>query len=162
MATDTNERLSDLINDFSEAMLVTHLEDHSMRGRPMRMAKIETDGDLWFVTEGDSAKTDEIEKHPQVAVIFQSGSKYVSLSGTATITRKQSKINELWSEAWKVWFPEGKNDPNLMLLKVEAEQGEYWDNSGVRGLTYAFKAGQAYLQGERPEVGPDINAKVEL
>lgn len=162
MATDTNERLSDLINDFSTAMLVTDSGNGAMRGRPMRMANIETDGDLWFVTDGDSAKIEEIEKHPQVAVIFQGGSKFVSLSGKATVTREQSKINELWSEAWKVWFPEGKEDPNLMLLHVEAEQGEYWDNSGLRGLTYAFKAGQAYLQGERPEVGADINAKVDL
>lgn len=162
MATDTNERLSDLINDFSTAMLVTDSGNGVMRGRPMRMANIEMDGDLWFVTDGDSAKIEEIEKHPQVAVIFQGGSKFVSLSGKATVTREQSKINELWSEAWKVWFPEGKEDPNLMLLHVEAEQGEYWDNSGLRGLTYAFKAGQAYLQGERPEVGADINAKVDL
>ena len=71
-------------------------------------------------------------------------------------------IEELWNETWKIWFPRGKTDPSIVLLKIQPEHGEYWDNSGAVGLKYLINAGKAYLQGERAETDEDINASVSL
>jgi general stress protein 26 len=36
----------------------------------------------------------------------------------------------------RAYFPNGKDDPELVLLQVQAEEGEYWDNQGAQGLKY--------------------------
>ena len=55
----------------------------------------------------------------------------------------------MWKEAWKIWFPIGKSDPNIALLKFTAHEGEYWDNAGMQGLKYVYDAAKAYVTGER-------------
>ena len=53
-------------------------------------------------------------------------------------------------------------DPSIALLKLDAEQGEYWDNAGVQGLKYAFEAIKAYAKGETPAADDRQHAKVDL
>ncbi len=162
MSAAPRERFQDLLEGFSTGMLVTQEPSGPLHARPMRVAEATSDGDLWFATRKPSSKTYEIASDSQVAVTFQGGGKYLSVNGAASICTDREKIHELWNESWKVWFPDGKDEPELALLKVEATDGEYWDNSGFRGLTYAIRAGQAYWQGEAVESTEEINAKVTL
>lgn len=149
---DQKRHFHELLVGFDNAMLVTRSTAGELRARPMAIAQVEADNDLWFVTGMDSGKIDEIAGDAHVCVTFQSGSQFASLSGRASVVRDAKKIDQLWNEAWKVWFPEGKSDPSLVLLRVEGQEGEYWDRSGVRGLKYLFQAGKGYLQGTRPEI----------
>ena len=157
-----NEKLIDLIQDFSNAMLVTKSDDGSLDARPMAVAQATDEGELWFVTDRNSGKIADLMHDNDVAVTMQSGRKFVTISGECRVVEDQAKINELWNEAWKVWFPGGKADPSIVLLKIEPQRGEYWDNSGVAGLKYLIKAGKAYLQGERAETDDSVNASVSL
>jgi general stress protein 26 len=164
MSTSTYEKLQDLLHDFDAAMLVTRADVGQLRSRPMALADVEEDGTLWFLTQQDSGKMDEIARDHHVNVAMQSTSKFVSVSGTVAPVEDRRKIDELWSEAWKAWFPGGKDDPSLVLLRVDADCGEYWDNSGTSGVKYLLEAGKAYLSGTRPDVegDPKIHGKVSL
>jgi general stress protein 26 len=95
---------------------------------------------------------------------MQSKTKFVSLSGTAATVDDREKLSRLWKVEWKVWFPGGKDDPNLVLLRVDGSAGEYWDNSGTSGLKYLIEAGKALLTGTRPDVAddPKVHGKVSL
>ncbi|MGB7327328.1 MAG: pyridoxamine 5'-phosphate oxidase family protein [Rubripirellula sp.] len=159
---DTQQKLIDILNDFDTAMLVTRGDDGSLDARPMAVAQVEDDGQVWFVTDRNSGKIADLMLDSDVAVAMQSSNKFVSLSGTAHAVDDRAKLDELWSEAWKVWFPEGKASDSIVLLKVEPTRGEYWDNSGLTGVKYMLKAGKAYLQGERPETDASTNASVSL
>ena len=55
----------------------------------------------------------------------------MSVSGEASIVADRAKIDELWSPAMKLFFPEGKDDPKLRLIRVRAESAEYWDGPGT-------------------------------
>jgi len=90
--------------------------------------------------------------------------KFVSISGTATPIEDRVKLAEIWQELWKVWFPGGRDDPSLILLRIHGHQGEYWDNSGLSGIKYLIEAGKAYLSGTTPDVehDPKIHAKVDM
>ena len=164
MATQMSDRLQDLLTDFDAAMLVTRTADGHLRSRPMALADIEPDGTVWLLTQRDSGKMEEIARDSQVNVALQSKSKFVSLSGTISPVDDRRKVAELWNEAWKVWFPGGKDDPQLVLLRVQGDTGEYWDNSGLSGLKYLIEAGKAYLSGQRPDIDddPKIHGKVNL
>ena len=164
MAAQTTDRLQDLLHDFDAAMLVTRTATGQLRSRPMALADIEPDGTLWLLTQRDSGKMDEIARDSHVNVALQSKAKFVSISGTISPIDDRRKVAELWNEAWKVWFPGGKDDPQLVLLRVQGDTGEYWDNSGLSGIKYLFEAGKAYLSGQRPDVDddPKIHGKVRL
>ncbi|MFG0291382.1 MAG: pyridoxamine 5'-phosphate oxidase family protein [Rhodopirellula sp. JB044] len=159
---DQNKKLLELLNDFDNAMLVTRSSEGSLEARPMAVAQIEDDGDIWFVTDRNSGKVADLMLDDEVAVTMQSSNKFAVVSGTAQAVDDRAKLDELWSEAWKVWFPEGKASQSILLLRVDADHGEYWDNSDTNGLRYLIKAGKAYMRGERPETDEAINASVSM
>jgi general stress protein 26 len=155
MADDTtpDERLRALVKDISTAMLVTFAEPNRLHARPMAVARgEETEDVLYFATDIESPKVSEILANPRACAILQDRSRYVFLTGTVSLSKDRALVERLWSEAWKVWFPQGKDDPSLCLLVFEPEEGEYWDESGLNGLKFLFKAAKAYAAGERPVV----------
>jgi general stress protein 26 len=164
MATSVDTKLRELLNEFGVAMFVTRTPDGDLRGRPMALADAEPDGTLWFATDRHSGKVDELAADGHVAVTLQSATKFISLSGTAAAVDDRAKLAQLWKVEWKVWFPGGKDDPDVVLLRVEGSKGEYWDNSGTSGLKYLIAAGKALVTGTRPDVGedPTVHAKVSL
>ncbi|KAA1261468.1 Pyridoxamine 5'-phosphate oxidase [Rubripirellula obstinata] len=159
---NTQEKLIDLIQDFDNAMLVTKTDDGALDARPMAVARATDEGALWFVSDRNSGKIADLMLDRDVAITMQSSRKFVTISGECRVVDDQAMIEELWSEAWKVWFPDGKSDPSIVLLKIVPERGEYWDNSGVAGLKYLIKAGKAYLQGERAATDASVNASVSM
>ncbi|QEG00224.1 Pyridoxamine 5'-phosphate oxidase [Stieleria maiorica] len=159
---NTEKKLLDLIHGFDNAMLVTKTPSGALDARPMAVAQATDDGRLWFVTDRNSGKITDLMNDQDVAVTMQSSRKFVTISGTCRVVDDRAKIEEVWNEIWKVWFPGGQSDPSIVLLKVDPQRGEYWDNSGVAGIKYLIKAGKAYLQGERAETDASVNASVVL
>jgi hypothetical protein len=84
--------------------------------------------------------------------------------GKATPVDDRARIAKLWKVEYKVWFPGGQDDPEIVLLRVDGAIGEYWDNSGTSGLKYLVEAGKALLSGTRPDADndPKIHGKVDL
>ena len=158
------QHLYELIEDFSNAMLVTRGSDGGMHARPIAVAKVEDDGEIFFSTGIDTPKVAEIEADPQVLVTFQGKSTFATVRGRARVLRNKALIDKLWSESWRVWFPGGKDDPTLCLLAVAPLDGELWDASGLNGIRYAFDAAKAYLTGTRPDRDddPQQHTKVKL
>jgi general stress protein 26 len=163
MSRDKREHLVELLKDFDTAMLVTHTAGEAIRARPMRLVQVQDDGSVLFVTSRHGGAATEISRSADVAVTVQGKSKFASLSGKAKLDDDRGRIAELWREPWKVWFPKGKSDPDIVLLEFDAADGEYWDNFGVKGIEFVVRAAKAYLGGERMSTTPeDQHAKVPL
>jgi general stress protein 26 len=157
------KKLNELLHGFRDAMLVTRADDGAIHGRPMSLAEIEGDSDVWFATQIESPKVNEIKRDAHVAVTLQDGhGRYVSLSGQAEMVRDSATIDKLWTEAWKVWFPEGKSDPSLCLIKVRAARGEFWDMGGTNKVRYLFEAARAYVTGTEPKSPEGTHGSVKL
>jgi general stress protein 26 len=154
--------LREVMADFDTAMLVTSA-DAEMRARPLALAHGKDDGLLYFPTSARAPKIAEIEVDPRVCVTMQSNRRFVSLSGRARVVRDLPTIEAVWSEAWKVWFPQGKTDPDLALIAVTPLMAEYWDNQGTKGLAYLFESAKALFSSTRPDLRDDEqNAKVPV
>ncbi|MBV9842993.1 MAG: pyridoxamine 5'-phosphate oxidase family protein [Sphingomonadaceae bacterium] len=52
---------------------------------------------------------------------------FACLSGTAQIDNDPAMIDKLWSRAAEAWFPGGRNDPNLALLRFDIADAELWE-----------------------------------
>lgn len=126
-------KLAELIRDVDIAMLTTVNAEGRLISRPLGTQEVEFDGDLWFATECDSGKAADIARNPNVNVSYASKghNTYVSVAGRASIVRDRAKIESMWSPAMKVFFPGGQDDPNLCLIRVEAETAEFWDGPGT-------------------------------
>lgn len=163
MNSDVRDHLIRVLKDFDTALLFTRNAEGHLWGRPMGLAEVEEDGSLYLSTDRNSEKVRELSADPHAAIAVQGRTKCASLSGFATVDTNRANIHRLWKESWKLWFPEGKDDPNLCLIRFDPREGEYWDSSGLRGVKFLMNAAKAYLSGERPErPGVEGNAKVDL
>lgn len=156
---DDVKKLAKLIKGIEIAMLTTRDDDGTLRARPMQTQNREFDGTLWFFTQASSHKVLEIDHEHQVNLSYAKpdDNRYVSVSGTATLVRDRAKIDELWSPVLKAWFPKGKDDPEVALLKVDVAKAEYWDapNSTIVklvGFAKAVLTGQQYRPGENEKL----------
>jgi general stress protein 26 len=153
MADDQIEKVRQILEAMDSAMLITHAPEQPLHARPMAIAQVEPNCDLWFFTGRASAKVHEIQSDQHALVVCQDDRRsYLSLSGKAELVADREKIRQLWKESYKTWFPKGVDDPNLMLILVRAEHAEYWDNQGTSGIKYAFQAAKAYATGTKPEI----------
>jgi len=156
------EKLRELVKDIDFCMLTTVDEGGDLHSRPMSSnGDIDADGDIWFFTNTSSHKVSEIAKLPKVNVSFADpdNQRYVSVSGTAQLVRDPAKVDELWRPEFKIWFPEGKDDPEIGLLRITLEKAEYWDSpSSTIGYVLSFVS--SVVTGEEPDMGE--NRKVDL
>jgi general stress protein 26 len=163
MSKDDHTKLVELLKQFSTAMLVTHEADDRLRARPMAIAQVEDDGKIWFLSEEHTAKVHEIIRDTRVHLTLQKDrSIYLSINGRATLVHDRSKVDEIWQESFKVWFPDGKDDPDLVLISVEPEDAEYWDNQGWKKVKYLFQAAKAYLTHTTPETDDEKHGMLQL
>ena len=151
MAADNQQQLDELLQRFDTAMLVTATATGMLRARPMAVAAHRGGGILYFATRVEDGKLDELIADARVAVTMQQGNRYVSITGIARIEIDRALADEIWSAAMRVWFPEGASDPALVLIRVEPEQAEFWDRSGVRALEFYWQAGHALVTGKKPD-----------
>lgn len=128
-ANGSVKKLRKLMKDVGIAMLTSAGKDGTLRSRPMMTSQIAAEGDLWFIVKASSLLADEITDNQRVNVSYSNpkGDRYVSVSGTANLVRDPDKLRDLWSGKHKAWFPEGKRDPDLTLLKVTVDGADYWD-----------------------------------
>ena len=104
---------------------------------------------------------DEVGRVPKVNASFADigSQQYVSLTGTAEVIRDKAKIEELWQPQLRAWFPEGVDTPDIALLKVSVERGEYWDGS-QSFLAHAVNFAASLLSGKPAKLGE--NEKIDL
>ncbi|WP_128544624.1 pyridoxamine 5'-phosphate oxidase family protein [Larkinella soli] len=148
------QKVSELVEQIRIGMLTTQNEQGRLVSRPMAAMKFDEEGNLWFLTKSHSPKTDHIDRNYQVNVAFAHPDKasYVSISGEAQELHDRAKIEEIWSPMAKPWFPEGKDDPELAVLKVHTETAEYWDSTSSR-MIRLFEMARAALTGDTYKEG---------
>jgi general stress protein 26 len=157
------QHLYALLKGFKVAILVTRTGTGGMHARPLAVAEVPEDGEILFATSTASAKVAEIAAAADVLVTFQGQSHCLCLSGRARVLHDRARMRRLWSEAWRIWYPGGSDDPSLCLIAVEPSEGEFWDSAGLKGLKYLFRGAKAYLSGERLKTDDaHEHAKVDL
>jgi general stress protein 26 len=123
------DKFKELVKHESNCLFTTCLTRVPLTTRPMSVQKVCDQGNFWFLSPADSDKNREIAEDSRVQLFISNSSNYefLSLYGNATVSRDQQKIDEFWNDILKAWFPGGKNDPNITVIKVTPEAGFYWD-----------------------------------
>jgi general stress protein 26 len=98
--------------------------------RPMSVQQVDAQGNIWFLSSTDSYKNQEISEDASVRLFFQGSahSDFLYVNGVASVSKDVNKIEELWEPVLKTWFTDGKDDVRISVIKVEPNEGYYWDN----------------------------------
>lgn len=165
------EHLKELLSSFDTAMFITRCGERE-HARPMMVAKVEssTSGDpaepsigttIWFVTSQETPKSGEIKRDARVSATFQSARRFVALSGTAELIDDHAKVLELWKPVDSPWFPNGKDDPNLVLVKITVTDAEFWDLSGTKGVRHVYDTAKTLLKRLPRELAASQHGRVK-
>jgi len=129
------EKIRELAAD--QVCLFCTIVDGGIISRPMGTLAIDDDGAIWFMSRKESEKNQQIKDEDKVYLQYLDTGKshYLSLTGSAAIVTDRKKIDELWSPMSKAWFEEGKDDPAISLIRVQPEDGHYWDTKNGKLVT---------------------------
>jgi general stress protein 26 len=158
---DAVKKIKDFVNDIKVCMFCTKVTDVPFRTRPMATLEVDDEGNLWFFTGKSSDKNDEIKDNDTVQLIYakNSDAHFLTITGQATVVHDKAKKDELWNPIVKAYFPEGKEDPDLALIKIKPEAAHYWDTVYGKMVTW-LKMATSAVTGNRADVGVEGKLKV--
>jgi general stress protein 26 len=151
-----NEEAIEKIKELAEGKMCLFCtkENGQLESRPMGAAQVDESGDIWFFSPKSSDKNRQVQADPEVYLMFiESGKQhYLSLTTEVVIVDDQQKVDELWNDFMKAWFPGGKQDPEISLLKASVIRGHYWDEKDGH-LIGMLKTGLKALTGGKTDDG---------
>lgn len=153
---ETVSHLVALLRDFDAATLVTRCRGGGLHGRPMSVARVDDDATLWFITSTASAKSHELADDARAMVTLQGGDRFACLNGNAELVFDPLQIKKLWQKQFRAWFS-SPHDADIVLVRFNGFDAEYWDNSGPTSSKHAFQAARAYATGRPLEPAADAN-----
>lgn len=121
------KKLATLIEPMDRvAMLTSQDADGALLSRPMAPLEMDEQGAVWFFTDRDSTK---VEQLATLNLSFSDAERgtYVSLCGHGELATDRSHIKRLWTPMARPWFPEGTDSEHLTLLKFTPSAAAYWD-----------------------------------
>jgi general stress protein 26 len=135
--------LDELIRGIETTMFTTRRLDGRLVSRPMQTQGRIADADLWFVTNIEAHKDDEIKYDPHVNCAYYNNKtrEWVSVSGVARVSRDRHRIKTLYKPDWKIWFGDeggkkngGPDDPRIALIFIDADSVIYMKNDKPRPM----------------------------
>jgi general stress protein 26 len=153
----------ELIDGIEVAMFTTRRPDGQLVSRPMATQTQAEGSDLWFVTDVDSNKLDELTFDPHVNLAYYNNRsrEWVSVSGTATISQDRQAIRKLYRPDWKAWFGDeggerngGPDDPRLALVLVDIESVVYLKVDKPKPVVL-FEVARAMVTGSPANLGTE-------
>ncbi|SIT23162.1 General stress protein 26 [Chryseobacterium ureilyticum] len=129
-------KIKELSEKAKICMFCTELETVPVNSRPMTLQETDENGNLWFISSGTSNKNFEIKEDRRVQLFFMNNSdaQYLSVYGKASVYKDRKTIEEKWSPLVKAWF-DGKDDPNVTVIRVEPQETYYWDTKAGKLLS---------------------------
>lgn len=164
--TPLNKKLDELyglIEGIEIAMFTTRRPDGRLVSRPMATQTQAEGTDLWFVTDIESNKLEELTFEPQVNLAYYRDRtrEWVSVSGVATVTQDRRIIHELYQKDWKAWFGDeggdrdgGPDDPRLALVMVDVESVSYMKVNKPQPVVL-FEVAKGMVTGTAPKIGDE-------
>ena len=119
-------------------MLITRGAEDGLHGRPLLVAHLDPGGDLWFATDRNTGKLDELKQAVEACVTMSGCGEYASVTGLAAEVYDLAKISEFWKESWRTWFPDGAADLSLTLVHLVADFGEFWSGPEAIRMKHFF------------------------
>lgn len=149
-----------LIDGIETALFTTRRPDGQLVSRPMQVQRRTAGTDLWFMTNIESHKLEELATDPHVNCAFYKDRtrEWVSISGTARVTQDRQLIHDMYARDWKMWLGDeggardgGPDDPRIALVLIDAQSVVYSKQNRPTPVVL-FEMARGYVTGDQPKV----------
>ena len=110
--------------------------------RPMTAQLRGSEGPIWFFTARENTLVQNQRADSRAIGTFTSKDHevFATVHGRLSLDNDPDVIDELWNPYVAAWFEGGRDDPELALLRFDADRAEIWENeSGLfAGLKMLF------------------------
>jgi general stress protein 26 len=138
------------------------IDQAGYHAQPMTAFREEETNTLWFFTRDDTDLARDAALPDQTAM-FTYGSKdqhvWACIRGAFSVSHDPERIDRYWNPVLAAWYPDGKDDPRLTLLRFDADDGQIWV-SKVGPIRFGLEIAKANLTGKAPDLGG--MAKIDL
>ena len=147
------------LNESSTGML--GLNQPGYYSQPMTGFGEPETGTIWFFTRDDTDFARDVAVGGQMGMFtYQARDQKVHacLHGGLSVDNDRARIERFWNPVIAAWYPGGKDDPDLVLVRFDAEDGRVWvSDKGVLG--FAYQVLKANLTRTLPDAGgvADVN-----
>lgn len=108
----------------------------------------EANSEIWFFTHKNS---DFAALGPVTAIFEGKGhDMFARFNGTLTVETSQERFDQFWNNFIEAWYDQGKDDPDLLFLRMDLGTAEIWDGD-IGLLNTAKMALGQYVEGEAEE-----------
>jgi general stress protein 26 len=159
-AADAEQAFWDHLEKSNTGML--GLDRPGYHSQPMTAFREEETGTIWFFSRDDTDLARDVAGAGQSAM-FTYGSKdqevWACIHGALSVSpRDPARIDKYWNPVLAAWYPDGKEDPHLTLLRFDADDGRIWVSDGGF-LKFAFEIAKANISKTLPDAGgvADVN-----
>jgi general stress protein 26 len=105
-------------------------EGHSQPMTAQMLHDEDERGPIWFFTSKETDLVKELGQSHRAVVHFASKGHdlFASLHGELSLDNNRQVIDQLWNGFVAAWYPGGKDDPKLQLIRLDPERAQVWLN----------------------------------
>ncbi|MFN7117333.1 MAG: pyridoxamine 5'-phosphate oxidase family protein [Saprospiraceae bacterium] len=155
------KKIKDMTNDINICMMCTNLNNMPISTCPMATQEVDEEGNIWFLSTKNSNHNQDIEQDSRSQLIYAhpGQASFLSLYGSAEVLYDRQLIEDIWKPDAKIWFQEGKDDPNLTVIRFSPEEGYYWDTKSSKMVAF-LKMATSLVTGKTMDDGIEGKLKV--
>lgn len=108
---------------------------------------------LWFFSYKDTALAAAAAGGATAMFVFQEGRwLYACIAGDILVEYDRERMDRYWNATVAAWYPDGKRDPRLTLLRLDARDAELWV-SETNPARFAWEIAKANATHAQPDLG---------
>ena len=126
------------------------LMDATQHFQPMTAFVEEKAGQIWFFTRKD---TDLARATAGGMAMFtiQTNDLQACIGGRLTETLDRARMDKYWNSVVAAWYPDGKDDANLTMLRMDLADAEVWISANP--VKFAWEVAKANATHSTPDAG---------
>ena len=139
------------------------LDQPGYHAQPMTAFRDGETSTIWFFTRDDTDLAKDAAVGSGQSAMFHYGSKdqnvWACIHGTLSVHgHDREVIDRYWNPVLAAWYPEGKDDRMLTILRFDADDGRVWVNEGGF-FKFAYEIAKANVTNKMPDAGgvADVN-----
>ena len=139
------------------------LDQPGYHAQPMTAFRDGETSTIWFFTRDDTDLAKDAAVGSGQSAMFHYGSKdqnvWACIQGELSVHGPDREIiDRHWNPVLAAWYPGGKDDPNLTILRFDAGDGRVWVNEGGF-FKFAYEIARANVTKTLPDAGgvADVN-----
>jgi general stress protein 26 len=129
--------------------------------QPMTAFAEPDNGLIWFFTGVNTDLARKAGDGGKAMFVVQAKDQDLQacIGGTLSVDHDAARIDKYWNAMVAAWYPNGRDDPSLTLLRLDCDDAQVWLNE-AGPVRFAWEIARANATGRQPDLGQQ--AKLNL